>query len=195
MSRAARALAIYVGRIREFDRTDWRVYISWIGMMLGLVFSTAWFVLLGRAHGAAWPPEVYLVPIGAAIFTIAIAIDTIGHRTIYKEVLRGGEQLVHHITIVCGVASCVLLVLAYTYRVCAIPAMVLTVMSFVYSLVDEAFHWRRYIRSKADQVEMWSHVGIFIGHGIMMLGWWRCYQLGYPGVDTAIAALSGSGHT
>ena len=48
------------------------------------------------------------------MFTIAIAIDTIGHRTIYKEVLRGGEQLVHHITIVCGVASCVLLVLAYT---------------------------------------------------------------------------------
>jgi hypothetical protein len=189
MFRAANALGIYVGRIREFDRTDWLVYLAWIGMMLGLVLSTGGFVLVGRAHGADWPPEAYLVPIGAAVFTIAIAIDTIGHRTIYKEVLRGGEQLVHHITIVCGVASCVLLVLAYTYRGCAIPAMVLTVMSFVYSLVDEAFHWRRYIRSKADPVEMWSHVGIFIGHGIMMLGWWRCYELGYPGVKATIAAL------
>jgi hypothetical protein len=187
--RAANALAIYVGRIREFDRTDWLVYLAWIGMMLGLVLSTGGFVLVGRAHGADWPPEAYLVPIGAAGFTIAIAIDTIGHRTVYKEVLRGGEQLVHHITIVCGVASCVLLVLAYTYRGCAIPAMVFTVMSFVYSLVDEAFHWRRYIRSKADPVEMWSHVGIFIGHGIMMLGWWRCYELGYPGVKATIAAL------
>lgn len=189
MSLGASALGIYVGRIREFDRTDWIVYLTWIGMMLGLVFSTGGFVLVGRAHGADWPPEAYLVPIGAAVFTIAIAIDTIGHRTIYKEVLRGGEQLVHHITIVCGVASCVLLVLAYTYRGCAIPAMVFTVMSFVYSLVDEAFHWRRYIRSKADPVEMWSHVGIFIGHGIMMLGWWWCYELGYPGVKATIAAL------
>ena len=185
-----RQLAIYVGRIREFDRADWFVYLVWIGMMLGLVFSTGWFVLVGRAHGAPWPPEAYLVPMGAAIFAIAIAIDTIGHRTIYKAVLLGGEQLVHHITILCGVASCVLLVLAYTYSACTIPALVFTVMSFVYSLVDEAFHWRRYTSSKADPVEMWSHVGIFIGHGIMMLGWWRCYQLGYPGVKETLAALA-----
>lgn len=184
-----RQLAIYVGRIREFDRTDWLVYSVWIGLMLGLVFSTGWFVLAGRAHGAPWPAEAYLVPIGAAMFTTAIAIDTIGHRTIYKVALRGGEQLVHHITILCGVASCILLVLAYSYRACAIPALVFTVMSFIYSLVDEAFHWRRYTSSKADPVEMWSHVGIFIGHGIMMLGWWRCYQLGYPGVKETLAAL------
>ncbi|HEY6035741.1 MAG TPA: hypothetical protein VIV58_15810 [Kofleriaceae bacterium] len=183
-------LAIYVGRIREFDRTDWLVYLVWIGMMLGLVGTTGGFVLLGRAHGVTWPPEAYLVPIGAAVFTIAIAIDTIGHRTIYKAALRGGEQLVHHITILCGVASCVLLVLAYSYRGCAIPALVFTVMSFVYSLVDEVFHWRRYTSAKADPVEMWSHVAIFIGHGTMMLGWWRCYQLGYPGVKATLAALA-----
>ena len=82
-----------------------------------------------------------------------------------------------------------LLVLAYDHPVLAIPAMVLTILSFIYSLIDEAFHWRRYIRAKADVVEMWSHVGIFVGHGIMMLGWWRCYQLGYPGVREALAAL------
>jgi hypothetical protein len=182
MSHALRALAIYVGRIRQFDRTDWLVYLVWVGMMLGLVAATGGFVLLGRARGVEWPVEAYFVPIGAAVFTVAIAIDTIGHRTIYKEVLRGGEQLVHHITIVCGVASCVLLVLAYDHPACAIPAMVFTVLSFLYSFVDEAFHWRRYMRDHADRVEMWSHVGIFIGHGTMMLAWWRCYQLGYPGV-------------
>ena len=184
-------LAIYVGRIREFDRTDWLVYLVWIGMMLGLVGSTGGFVLVGRVYGVTWLSEAYLVPIGAAVFTVAIAIDTIGHRTIYKAVLRGGEQLVHHITILCGVASCVLLVLAYSSRAWAIPALVFTVMSFVYSLVDEVFHWRRYTSAKADPVEMWSHVAIFIGHGIMMLGWWRCYQLGYPGVKATLAALAG----
>ncbi len=184
-------LSVYVGRIREFDRNDWIVYISWIGMMLGLVFSTGGFWLLGHLHDAPWPAEAVMVPIGAIVFTISIAIDTIGHRTIYKEVLKGGEQLVHHITIVCGVASCVLLVLAYDHPAMAVPAMVFTVLSFVYSLVDEAFHWRRYVSDKADTVEMWSHVGIFIGHLTMMIAWWRCYQLGYPGVKETLAALGG----
>jgi hypothetical protein len=187
-------LATYVGRIREFDRTDWIVYVLWIGMMLGLVGSTGGFLLAGARHGVQFPGEAWLVPIGAAIFSVAIAIDTIGHRTIYKEVLKGGEQLVHHITIVCGVASCVLLCLAYDEAggssFFAVPAMVFTVMSFVYSLVDEAFHWRRYVSDKADRVEMWSHVGIFIGHGIMMLGWWRFYQLGYPGVAETLRVLA-----
>jgi len=184
-------LAVYVGRIRQFDRTDWLVYLGWVGMMLGLVGSTGGFLLAGHLHGVTWPGEAWMVPVGAAIFTIAIAIDTIGHRTIYKEVLRGGEQLVHHITIVMGVASCVLLVLAYDHPSLAIPAMVCTVMSFVYSLIDEAFHWRRYVSQNSDTVEMWSHVGIFVGHGIMMLGWWRFYQLGYPGVREALTAIGG----
>ncbi len=189
MSRSANRLAIYVGRIRDFDRVDWLVYLGWVGMMLGLVGSTGGFLLAGHVHGVTWPAEAWMVPIGAAIFTLSIAIDTIGHRTIYKEVLRGGEQLVHHITIVCGVGSVLLLVLAHDHPVCAIPAMVLTVLSFVYSLIDEAFHWRRYVRTQSDVVEMWSHVGIFVGHGIMMLGWWRFYQLGYPGVADALRAL------
>lgn len=185
------ALGVYVGRIREFDRTDWLVYLGWIGMMLGLVASTGGFLLAGRAAGVTWPPEAWMVPIGAGVFAISIAIDTIGHRTIYKEVLRGGEQLVHHITIFCGVASCVLLVLAYEHPGVAVPAMVFTVMSFVYSLIDEAFHWKRYTSAHADPVEMWSHVGIFIGHGTMMLGWWLFYHQGYPGVRETLAALGG----
>jgi hypothetical protein len=183
-------LAVYIGRIREFDRTDWLVYIGWIGMMLGLVASTGGFWLVGYLNDAPWPAEAIMVPLGAIVFTISIAIDTIGHRTIYKEVLKGGEQLVHHITIVCGVASCILLVLAYDHPSLAVPAMVFTVLSFVYSLVDEAFHWRRYVSDKADTVEMWSHVGIFIGHLTMMIAWWRCYQLGYPGVKETLAAIA-----
>ena len=182
-------LAIYVGRIREFDRTDWLVYVGWIGMMLGLVCSTGGFLLLGHLHGVRFPAESWLVPVGAAIFTIAIAIDTIGHRTIYKEVLKGGEALIHQITIVCGVASCVLLVLAYAYRAAVIPAMVFTGLSLMYSLIDEGFHWKRYTSQHADPVEMWSHVGIFIGHSIMMIGWWWFWALGYPGVRETLAVM------
>lgn len=182
-------LLVYVGRIREFDRTDWLVYLGWVGMMLGLVASTGGFLLLGRAHGVAFPAEAWLVPAGALIFAVAIAIDTIGHRTIYKEVLKGGEQLVHHITIGCGVGSVMLLMGAYRRPFLWIPAMVLTALSFIYSLIDEAFHWRRYVRHQTDVVEMWSHVGILVGHGIMMLGWWRWLQLGYPGVRETLTAL------
>jgi hypothetical protein len=188
-ARPRNAFVTYVARIREFDRVDWLVYLGWVGMMVGLVVSTGGFLLAGHAHGAPWPAEAWCVPIGALVFAVAIAIDTIGHRTIYKEVLRGGEQLVHHITILCGVASVVLLMLAYERPGLAIPAMVFTVLSFIYSLVDEGFHWKRYTSAHSDPVEMWSHVGILIGHGTMMLGWWRCYQLGYPGVAETLAAL------
>ncbi len=179
----------YVGRARQFRARDWLVYVLWIGTISGLFFSTGAFLLYGSAHGAVFPPEAWLVPIGAAIFTVAIAIDTIGHRTVYREVLAGGEALVHHITIGCGVSSVVLLVLAYEYRICAIPALVLTGLSIVYSLVDEIFHWRRYLSDHADRVEMWSHVFILTGHGIMMVAWWWCYFLGYPGVAATLEAM------
>jgi hypothetical protein len=36
---------------------------------------------------------------------------------------------------------------------------------------------------------MWSHVGILIGHGTMMLGWWVWYFQGYTGVPETVAAL------
>ena len=65
-------------------------------------------------------------------------------------------------------------------------------MSFVYSLVDEAFHWRRYIELEVGSASRCGATSaIFIGHGTMMLGWWRCYQLGYPGVKATLAALAG----
>jgi hypothetical protein len=185
----ASELATYVGRIRQFQRADWIVYVLWIATISGLVVSTGGFLLVGHANGVTFPPEAWLVPIGAAVFTLAIAVDTIGHRTVYKEVLGAGESLVHHITIACGVLSVVLLCLAYSARMAMIPALVLTVLSFLYSLIDEAFHWRRYVSDHSDRVEMWSHVFILIGHGTMMLGWWRWYFLGYPGVAETLSYL------
>lgn len=184
------ALATYVGRIRLFGRVDWIVYVSWVGLMLGLCFVTATFVGLGQRVRAPLPSEAFLVPIGAAVFTVAIAVDTIGHRTIYRAALRGGEALVHHVIIGLGVASCVLLCAAYSGgRAYAVPALVLTVLSFVYSLVDEGMHWRRYLQAKSDVVEMWSHVFIFIGHGTMMTGWWMWYAAGYGGVAETLSGL------
>ena len=183
-------LRIYFGRFRDFERIDWIVYLAWVGLMLGLMGSTGAFLLIGTANGAAFPPEAFMVPAGAAIFAAAISVDTIGHRTVYKEALKGGEGLVHHIIIFAGIGSCVLLCAAYPARpMFAIPAMVLTVLSFVYSLVDEVMHWRRYLTKKSDVVEMWSHVFILVGHGIMMVGWWRWYALGYGGVARTLSVL------
>jgi hypothetical protein len=183
-------IAIYTGRVRMFTRVDWYVYVAWVGLMLGLVCSTGGFLLLGHAVGVTFPVEAWLVPLGAALFTFSIAIDTIGHRTVYKEEIAGAEGLVHGITIFCGIGSCVLLCAAFARpRAFWIPAMALTVLSFVYSLVDEVFHWRRYMRRHADRVEMWSHVGIMIGHAVMMIGWWIWFFGGYQGVaDTLLRA-------
>jgi hypothetical protein len=187
---AVTAVSVYVGRIRTFTRADWLVYVAWVGLMLGLCLVTGGFVWLGRRAGAPLPPEAPLVPLGAAIFTLAIAVDTIGHRTIYKEALRGGEALVHHVIIGLGIASCVLLCAAYAGGArFAVPAIVLTALSFIYSLVDEFMHWRRYLTAKSDPVEMWSHVFILIGHGTMMAGWWLWYAHGYRGVAETLASL------
>jgi hypothetical protein len=184
-------LRLYVGRIHEFERVDWAVYLVWVGLMLGLVGSTGGFLLLGHVHGVRFPAVAWLVPAGAAVFAGAIAVDTIGHRTVYKEALRGAEALVHHVTIFAGIGSCVLLVAAYPQRAgFAVPAMVLTGLSVVYSLVDEVFHWRRYATQRSDRVEMWSHVFILTGHGIMMVGWWSFYAQGYPGVAETLAVLA-----
>ena len=180
----------YVGRIRQFQRVDWIVYLSWVGLMLGLCGATGGFVGVGRRAGAPLPAEAGLVPLGAVIFTLAIAVDTIGHRTIYKQALRGGEAMVHHIIIGLGITSCVLLCAAYGGGAAfAVPALVLTILSFIYSLVDEAMHWRRYLTGRSDVVEMWSHVFILVGHGVMMTGWWLWYAHGYRGVAETLVAL------
>jgi len=190
-ARIGSEIGTYVGRIRQFRRIDWIVYLAWVGLMLGLCVMTGGFVWWGLHNGAPLPAEATLLPVGAAIFTGAIAIDTIGHRTIYREALRGGEALVHHIIIVAGIGSCVLLCAAYRGGAAyAVPALVLTVLSFIYSLVDEIMHWRRYLTGKSDVVEMWSHVFILIGHGIMMAGWWLWYARGYVGVAETLAAFA-----
>jgi hypothetical protein len=184
------AVRVYLGRIHLFQPVDWAVYLGWVGSMALLVAISGAFLAAGRAAGATFPAEATLIPVGAAVFTLAIAVDTIGHRTVYKEVLRGGEALVHHIIIVAAAGSCVLLCAAYPHRsLAAVPAAVLTVVSFVYSLADEVLHWRRYLSRQSDVVEMWSHVFILIGHGTMMAGWWRFYLLGYPGVGVTLRAL------
>jgi hypothetical protein len=182
-------IGVYVGRVRQFERIDWAVYISWVGLMFGLVFATGGFLLTGRAVGVVFPGVAWWVPVGAFIFALSIAIDTVGHRTIYKQEIKAAEGLVHGITILCGIGSCVLLCAAYDNPAAWIPALVLTLLSFIYSLIDEAFHWRRYVRRHSDRVEMWSHVGILIGHGTMMLGWWVWYFQGYTGVPETVAAL------
>lgn len=187
-------VAVYVGRVREFRRDDWLVYLGWVGLMLGLFGSTLGFLIVGRSHGVRFPSEAWMVPLGAGIFALAIAFDTIGHRTVYKAVLRGAEGLVHGITIFCGILACVLLSAAWRDRATFwIPAMVFTALSFLYSLIDEAFHWKRYQSRDSDRVEMWSHVFIFVGHSTMMIGWWRWFFLGYGGVDQTVAALTGAG--
>jgi len=181
-------VVVYVGRVRDFDRVDWLVYASWVGLMLGLVGFTGGFVWLGHSHGVSFPAAAWLVPVGALVFSGSIAIDTIGHRTVYKPVIQRAEGLVHGITIFCGISSCVLLCAAYPMpELMWIPAMVMTVLSFVYSLVDEAMHWQRYMGEHADRVEMWSHLGIFIGHGVMMVAWWAWFFDGYAGVSETLA--------
>lgn len=180
----------YVMRIREFDLKDWMVYAVWVGMMLGLFAVIAAFFSVGYIHGIEYPGYAWNIPVGTFIFTAAIAFDTIGHRTVYKEALQRGEALVHHITIAAGISSVVALCLAYENpSFMKIPALVLIFLSIVYSLVDEGMHWHRYFTQKSDRVEMWSHFFILVGHLIMITAWWTWFIEGYPGVKETLAVL------
>ena len=184
-------VAIYVGRVKEFKPIDYIVYVLWIGKIFGLFAATFGFIYLGYANGVTWPSYVWNIPIGALIFTGAIALDTIGHRTIYKEELEKGEALVHHITIFFGITSILALCLAYENpSLMYHPALVLIALSIFYSAVDEAMHWRRYLTKHSDRVEMWSHVFILTGHMIMVLTWWHWYTDGYPGVSETLRFLN-----
>lgn len=182
---------IYVSRVSEFKGKDWLTYVAWVGVMSGLLFATLGFVLTGHMNGVIYPSYVWNVPLGTFIFVGAIAFDTIGHRTIYKEELKKGEALVHHITIFAGVTSCLLLCLAYSspdfFR---IPALVLIALSIFYSVIDEALHWRRYLHGFSDRVEMWSHFFIFVGHLLMILSWWQWFSEGYPGVKETLQYIA-----
>jgi hypothetical protein len=183
---------IYAGRTREFERSDWLAYAAWVGLMLGLLFAVGGFLLIGHRAGVTYPDYVWNVPLGTAIFVGAIAFDTIGHRTVYKVEIEKGEALVHHITIVAGISSVVFLCLAYASPgFMRIPALVMTGLSFMYSVIDEALHWRRYLSLKCDRVESFAHFFIFVGHLIMMLAWWQWFEAGYPGVAETLAALQG----
>jgi hypothetical protein len=158
--------------------------------MAAQTIISALFLIVGTRAGAPFPSEAYLVPVGAGVFTIGIAVDVIGHLTVYKEVLRGGEGLLHKVISLLTGLSCVLLVAAYPHRsALAAVALVATVLVFVYSLLDEVMHWRRYVEGRSDVVEMFSHVVILAGHGAMMFGWWRWYYLGYAGVSDTLRVL------
>lgn len=181
---------IYVSRVREFNFQDWIAYIAWVGLMLGLLFANSGFVLFGFLNGVNFPNYVWNLPIGTVIFVASIAFDTIGHRTIYKDELKKGEALVHHITIFAGISSCILLCLAYSFPVVLrLPSLVMITLSIFYSVIDEALHWRRYLNGSSDRVEMWSHFGIFAGHLLMILCWWQWFEEGYPGVKETLILM------
>jgi hypothetical protein len=181
---------LYASRINQFSRTDWIVYIAWIGMMFGLLFAVSAFFFIGSRNGVTYPDYVWNIPLGTAVFVVAIAFDTIGHRTVYKEELEKGENLVHHITIFAGVTSVLLMCLGYTYPgLLYIPSLCFVALTIFYSVIDEALHWVRYFHLQSDRVEMWSHFFIFVGHTIMSVAWAYWFLQGYPGVKETLAFL------
>lgn len=178
---------VYASRISQFSSKDWLVYVAWVGLMYGLFFAVSLFIGIGYYHQVYFPAYVYNIPLGVFIFSTAIAFDTIGHRTIYKKFLQRAEALVHHITIFAGITSVLVLCMAYYYPVfLKIPALVLVALSIIYSLIDEALHWYRYLAKSSDRVEMWSHFFILLGHMIMILSWWQWFNEGYPGVSETL---------
>lgn len=124
------------------------------------------------------------------MFASALALDDIGHRTLYKESLSQGEGYIHQMIVGTAVPSVIALCLCYehpeTFRM---PALGLIFLSFFYSMLDEFMHWRRYLDQGLDRVEMWAHFTAIMGHVLMIACWWQWYSAGYPGVAEAVATM------
>jgi hypothetical protein len=191
LAKWARELGQYIQNLRDFTTQDWLLYCSWIGTLFLLFFGVTGFVLLGHGAGVSWPGYVWFIPVGVGLFVSALAIDDIGHRTVYKNQLRQGEGYIHKMIVATAVPSVMALCLGFehpeTFRM---PALSLIILSFFYSAIDEAMHWRRYFAEGVDRVEMWSHFVAIFGHVLMISCWWQWYDNGYPGVREALLALN-----
>ncbi len=190
LTAAGREFAGYVANIRRFAPGDWVRYLAWMGTIGFLLVGTAAFVLFGHFHGVVFPGYVWFVPGGTALFCGALAVDDIGHRTLYKDDLKSGEGSIHQMIVGTAVPSVLALCLGYqhpdTFRM---PALALIFLSLFYSVLDEAMHWIRYRTKGLDRVEMWSHFAAILGHVLMISCWWQWYTQGYPGVAETLAQL------
>lgn len=187
-----REVVSYVANIRRFDGNDWRSYLRWIGTIVSLLLGTTSFLAFGAAHGVRWPGYVLWIPIGTAMFCAALAVDEVGHRTLYRGELQRGEGYVHQMIIATAITSVMALCLGYFFpETLRMPAAGLIFLSLFYSALDEALHWVRYLRDGVDRVEMWSHFVAIVGHVVMIACWWQWYASGYPGVDETLGHLFG----
>src|SRR5690606_28557888 len=132
-------------------------------------------------HGVEWPGYVWFIPLGTLFFAGALSIDDIGHRTLYKADLLKGEAYIHQMIVATAVPSVMALCLCYEHpETFKMPALGLILLSFFYSVLDEAMHWIRYMTKGIDRVEMWSHFLAILGHVLMIGCWWQWYTSGYP---------------
>jgi hypothetical protein len=180
----------YIGNIRDFQSMDWYGYLGWIGTLASLFVGVTMFLIWGTTHSVTFPGYVWVIPVGIGLFLVSLAIDDIGHRTLYKEQLRKGEGHVHKMIAFTAITSVIALCLCYEHGITLhTPAIVLICLSLFYSAIDEALHWQRYLSFKVDVVEMWSHFGAILGHTMMIFCWWQWYTEGYAGVAETVATL------
>jgi hypothetical protein len=184
-------ISSYAANIRKFKKDDWLRYTLWIGSIFGLLFATTGVTVFGAMTGTVWPAYVWWIPIGTFMFCGALALDDIGHRTLYKKQLAKGERYVHQMIAGTAVPSVVFLCLSFQHpEIFRVPALVLILLSFFYSALDEGMHWVRYYQQGLDRVEMWSHFVAITGHALMIGAWWHWLDQGYPGLQETLARLS-----
>jgi len=184
-------ISSYASNIRKFKRDDWLRYTLWIGSIFGLLCATTGVTVFGAMTGTVWPAYVWWIPIGTMMFCGALALDDIGHRTLYKKQLARGERYVHQMIAGTAVPSVVFLCMSFQHPdIFKVPALVLILLSFFYSALDEGMHWVRYYQQGLDRVEMWSHFVAITGHALMIGAWWHWLDQGYPGLQETLARLT-----
>ena len=183
---------VYVSRIQRFNLRDYVEYALWVGFLFFLTAITLFFLVYASQNQISFPNYAWFIPIGSGILWLSVSVDSIGHKTVYKEALESGESLVHSIIIVFSGLSCIFLCAAAWDRMLwGVPALVFSVLSICFSFIDEWMHWKRYMSGKCDRVEAVAHSGILSGHLLLLAGWWLWLLTGYQGFTETMILLLG----
>ena len=64
----------YIRNIKDFGKSDWIRYVSWIGTISSLFIGVMTFTMIGWLNGVEYPGYVWFIPFGAGLFTMALAV-------------------------------------------------------------------------------------------------------------------------
>lgn len=158
---------------KGWKKSEYIDFIISLGSVWSVTLLSVFLTYLAFMRNIRIPGQVYSIPIGFFIFSCCWIFDSIIHRTIYKSSIDDFELKIHDIMVYfSGFPLFVSFILAYWWPNFMLPF----IGSFLFnktlfSIIDEAYcHTTRYKEKKTNLMEIYAHVGQFLGNVLLDIG-------------------------